>query len=277
MKISLKILVSAMVLAAFLTGCKKAESASSGTEVKEEVIVVATAGMPRPFSFVDDDGTIAGVDVDICRAIDELLPQYRFTYEVTEFVGVLGGLDAGKYQIGANSFSWTEPRAEKYIFPDPIYANSAGFIVRPGYTEIKKLEDIGGKRTGIGAGTSMATFLEGFNAKHPDNKVIIEYHESDELFMHQNLVNGLYDFVISSDASYPAFKALFNLDEDYVSLTVEEAAQVFDPYVYLLLENSERGKKLRDDINGAIKTLTENGTISRITEKYLNVDLSVKK
>jgi polar amino acid transport system substrate-binding protein len=269
--------VSAMILAALLPGCEKAESASAGSGTNEEVVVVATSGGPRPFSFVDDDGTIAGVDVDICRAIDELLPQYRFTYEVTEFVGILGGLDAGKYQIGANSFSWTEPRAEKYIFPDPIYANPAGFIIRPGYTEIKKLEDIGGKRTGTVAGTAMATFLEGFNEKHPDNKVIIEYHEGDELSMHQKLVNGLYDFVISSDAAYPAFKALFNLDEDYVSLTVEEAAQVFDPYVYLLLENSERGKKLKDDVNGAIRTLTGNGAISRITRQYLSADLSVKK
>ncbi|MDR2369970.1 MAG: transporter substrate-binding domain-containing protein, partial [Treponema sp.] len=275
--ISLKMSVSAMILAALLPGCEKAESASAGSGTNEEVVVVATSGGPRPFSFVDDDGTIAGVDVDICRAIDELLPQYRFTYEVTEFVGILGGLDAGKYQIGANSFSWTEPRAEKYIFPDPIYANPAGFIIRPGYTEIKKLEDIGGKRTGTVAGTAMATFLEGFNEKHPDNKVIIEYHEGDELSMHQKLVNGLYDFVISSDAAYPAFKALFNLDEDYVSLTVEEAAQVFDPYVYLLLENSERGKKLKDDVNGAIRTLTGNGAISRITRQYLSADLSVKK
>jgi polar amino acid transport system substrate-binding protein len=225
---------------------------------------------------VDDDGTIAGVDIDICRAIDEILPQYRFTYEVTEFVGVLGGLDSGKYQIGANSFSWTAPRAEKYIFPDPIYANSAGFIVRPGYTEIRSLEDIGGKRTGTGAGSAMATFLEGYNANHSDNPVNIEYHESDELQMHQKLVNGVYDFVISSDAAYPAFKALFNLEEDYIPLSIEEAAQVFDPHVYLLLENSERGETLKNVINGAIKTLNENGVISQITTKYLDVDLAVK-
>jgi polar amino acid transport system substrate-binding protein len=264
------------MLAALLPSCKKTETVPSGSE-REEVIVVATGGGPRPFSFVDDDGTIAGVDIDICRAIDEILPQYQFTYEVTEFVSILGGLDAGKYQIGANSFSWTEPRAEKYIFSDSIYASPPGFIVRPGYTEIKKLEDIGGKRTGTGAGSAMATFLEGFNEKHPDNKVIIEYHEADELSMHQKLANGLYDFVISSDAAFPAFRDLFNIDEDYVSLTVEESAQISDPYVYLLLENSERGKKLRDDINGVIKTLTENGTISQITKKYLNVDLAIKK
>jgi polar amino acid transport system substrate-binding protein len=241
-----------------------------------ETIIVATAGMPRPFSFEDDDGTIAGVDPDICKAIDGLLSQYAFNFEVTEFPSVLGGLDSGKYQIGANAFSRTPERAEKYLFSQPIYENRAGFIVRPGYTEIKQVEDIGGKRTGTGAGSAMATFLEAFNRAHPDNPVKIEYIEGDELMLHQKLVNGQYDFVISSDAAYPAFKALFQLEEDYVSLSDEEARHIYDPDVYLLVENSDRGKKIQDALNGAITTLTADGTISRITTGYLNIDLAIK-
>jgi hypothetical protein len=48
MKKSLSFQVPVMVAAIFLQGCKKTESASTGTE-NEEVIVVATAGGQGPF------------------------------------------------------------------------------------------------------------------------------------------------------------------------------------------------------------------------------------
>jgi polar amino acid transport system substrate-binding protein len=261
----------ALFMAAVI-GCSRS-TAQNSSAAAVKTIVVATAGMPNPFSFVDDDGNVHGIDPEICEEIDKILPQYEFKFEVTEFPSVLGGLDSGKYQIGANSFTWTAARAEKYIFSIPIYESRSGFIVRPGYTEIKKLEDIGGKRTGTMAGSAMATFLEGFNASHKDNPVLIEYAEGDEMMLHQKLLSGSYDFVISNDAFFPVLKALFQIEEDYVSLSNEEAYQVSDPRVYLLIENSAEGKILAEAVNGAVKTLSENGTISAITKKYVDVDL----
>lgn len=55
---------------------------SADEEAKE--IKVAVAGGFYPITYADDNGEAQGYDVEVFKAVDELLPQYTFTYEITD-------------------------------------------------------------------------------------------------------------------------------------------------------------------------------------------------
>ena len=87
-------------------------SAVSADEVK--TIHVANAAMPKPYSYLGDDGEVTGYDIAVIKAVFEQLPQYELDLEVTEFSSILTGIDAGRYDLGINCLKSTEERKEKY-------------------------------------------------------------------------------------------------------------------------------------------------------------------
>lgn len=167
------ILAAAMAGSLALAGCSQkaaSEPAETETEAAEEAeapeegedaeaedsaeaeevttVKCATDGHTVKFAYVDEDGELAGYEADLLRAIDEVLPQYEFEFEITEFESIFNGLDTGRYQLGFNSLSWNETRAEKYIFPKHYDRYEAsGIYVREGLLDehpINGLEDLGG-------------------------------------------------------------------------------------------------------------------------------------
>ena len=49
---------------------------------KEKKVVVATAGDIRPFSF-EKKGQLTGYDIEVLKAADELMDDYRFSFKKT--------------------------------------------------------------------------------------------------------------------------------------------------------------------------------------------------
>ena len=95
-------------------------------------ITCATDGHTVKFSYMDENGELAGYEADLLRAIDEQLPQYEFKFEITEFESIFNGLDTGRYQLGFNSLSKNATREEKYIFPN---GEVVDYVIIMGYDE----------------------------------------------------------------------------------------------------------------------------------------------
>ena len=87
---------------------------SADEEAKE--IKVAVAGGFYPITYADDNGEAQGYDVEVFKAVDELLPQYTFTYEITDKETMNVGVQSGTYQVGINSLfkktTWVIRRLE---------------------------------------------------------------------------------------------------------------------------------------------------------------------
>ena len=60
-----------------------------------------------------------------------------------------------------NNISYSKERAGKYLYGNPYAKNPTVLVVRKG-TDIKSLDDIGGKSTEVVQGTSTAKQLEDF-------------------------------------------------------------------------------------------------------------------
>jgi polar amino acid transport system substrate-binding protein len=242
-------------------------------------IYCATEGHTTKFEYVDEDGNLTGYETELLKKIDDLLPQYEFEYEITEFESIFAGLDSGRYQLGFNSLSWNETRAEKYIFPQHYDRYEAsGIYVRAGLLDehpIESVEDLAGLSTVSNAkGDAWQLFLENFNEEHEDNPIKITYADSDWATFYLQLYQGQFDFMMGGESTLQVYKEEYGYDFDFVALPDEEASQLQKPSTWFVIEKTDEGQELADAIDGAMEQLKEDGTLTELSEKYWGKDYS---
>lgn len=152
-------------LALALTACKNetqssttssapASTAAGVPTLEAGVLKVAMEGTYPPFTFRDEAGELTGFDVDIARALAGRLG-LEPEFVLTEWSGILGGLQADKYDVILNQVGITPERQESIGFSEP-YAYSQPQIIVPqaGDFEPQALADLRGKRVGVGLGSN---------------------------------------------------------------------------------------------------------------------------
>ena len=165
----------------------KQESASTST-TSPKTIVVATAGDIPPFDF-EQDGNLTGYDVEVLKAVDEKLDQYKIEFQKTAWESIFPGVDAGRYQAAANNLSYTKERADKYLYSLPIAKNPLVLVSRKDKA-LTSLQDIAGKTTQDDTGTSTAKVVTDWNQSHSDNPATIQYSGEDVAKRLTDLANG---------------------------------------------------------------------------------------
>lgn len=103
---------------------------------------------PSPIGWINEDGTVDGYDRAVINAVDELLPEYEFDVEVTDFPSLFTGIDSGRYAAIIDNLSWKQERADRYLYSNEYYLWTTTVIAfQKGRTDIASLEDLGGKST----------------------------------------------------------------------------------------------------------------------------------
>lgn len=268
-----------MILVFSITGCgqkNSANSSNSGAGDAKKKIIIATGGMPKPFSYVDSNNNVTGYDIDVVKAIFEKLPQYDISFEKTEFTSIFAGLDSGRYQIGANNFAMNEQRKDKYIYSDPIFQNQYVIAVASDNNDINSFKDLLGKKTEVNTGTNYATALENYNKNHSDKPVVINYTDADILPTLQHVESGQFDFQLIDAAMLKQYTDEFGLKLKTIKLTKEDSDLIGTPYSYLLIGKGADGEELTKDVNKALAEVVKDGKIKEISEKYFKDDFSPK-
>ena len=170
-------------LAACSASNSKSESGKS--DEKKVTVEIATVGTTRPFSYDDEDGKLTGYEIEVLREVFKGSDKYEINFNKTKWTSVFAGLDSDRFQIGANNISYSKERAGKYLYGNPYAKNPTVLVVRKG-TDIKSLDDIGGKSTEVVQGTSTAKQLEDYNKEHPKKETKINYTDGT---IQQILVN----------------------------------------------------------------------------------------
>ena len=246
-------------------------AATEATETTEAVevktIKAATGGGPKPYVYVGEDNQPTGYDIEVLKAAFDLLPQYDLEIEVTDFSSVFAGLQAGKYQIGVNNFSYNEERANSYLYSLPYDKVSYVFVFNKDAEPIKSLADAAGLSFEGGAGVSVTNAVESWNEQNPDAQINITYTEADTTVILQHIQDGATDFGIIDGPMYTAYVDEYGFDIGKTEIPEEETKLIADNlYAYYLLPQDETG--LRDELDEAIKELKANGTLKTLSEKY---------
>ena len=119
-----------LAISPLLVACGQSKQDSTSTSTASpKTIVVATAGDIPPFDF-EKDGNLTGYDVEVLKAVDEKLDQYKIEFQKTAWESIFPGVDAGRYQAASNNLSYTKERADKYLYSLPIAKNPLVLVSR---------------------------------------------------------------------------------------------------------------------------------------------------
>ena len=241
---------------------KKTE-ATDKTEDKEKVVVV-TAGTGEPYSLLSDDGkTWTGIDAEMWSEIEK-----RTGWEVevkqAAFDALWGELDTERADVAANCFAVKKERADKYNATIPYYGDAQCVIVNED-SSYKTLEDLKGKTIGCTNGQAAQTIIEdaakeiGFEVK---------LYEDSAVGMN-DLVLGRIDAYANTTTNVNAFT--HNHDEAKFRFFDEN---LMANNVAYFLPKTDRGEKLTEELNKVLQDMLDDGTVAKITEKWMFADMT---
>lgn len=225
-------------------------------------IVVATSPGYEPFEY-EENGELKGYDVDIWKEFEERTG-IEVEWEYTDFSGLLGLLQSEKADVVAAQMTPTPEREETFAFTEPVSYYGSIVVVAKDNDEIKSVDDLVGKKIGVGAGNNMQGTVE---AMYPDGDVTFETYTSATLeTMFADLDYERIDAVLAQDIqTYMALKSNENLN-----------IKMLEPFEYstgcLVVEKNNT--QLKDAINEFLADLREDGTLKEISEKWVGADIS---
>ncbi len=252
------------------TGGEPAAQASGNTgesSGKVTKIVVGTGtGFPR-VCFLDENGKLTGFDVELLRKIDELLPQYEFEFQTMDFSNLLLSLETNKIDLVAHVMEKNPEREQKYAFNSEPYAHWRNrIVVGKNNDSIQKLDDLAGKKVLTSATSAEAQILENYNKDH-DKKIDIVYQSGQANDTVNQIVSGRVDATIAADFVVPVIDP-----QKQLKLVGDELSS--DDVLYVFRKDDADEKALSDAIDGAVKELKTDGTLSKLSTEWLGSDVT---
>ena len=259
--------VLAMVMALSLVACgsksqddtsKDGADSADGTKT---VIMGIDAEYP-PFSYMDSDGNYTGFDVEVCKAVCDLMGWEMKVFPVN-WDQKLVQLDAGECDFVWSGMTILDSMKEAgYVISTPYYDNTQVIMVKEG-SDIKSSADLAGKVVAVQLGTSGEALLaEGGDLA--DLAATFGDLTTCDSFLKcfTELGGGAVDAVIVDKpvaVSYAAENAGFTvLDE---GLGAEQYGIAF----------RSGDAELCAEIEDAVAKLVENGTYAEIAAKYPDI------
>lgn len=281
MKKILKVLgiLAIVAVTAIILGCgKSADKSAAGKEAADgkKVVRVAYTNYYVPYDFVNKAGQEDGIEVQIMKEVEKLLPQYQFKFVPTSDDDLLIGVESGKYDVGIKGVWQTESRKDKFIFPkNYIAASVIGLTFRK--ADADKIKDMdsfgkmGGKLVPIAPQNAQYSIVEDYNKQHPDTPIQLQPSESFQLAdAYTWVLEGRYD-------------AYFDIELAYKSNVVDENGPYHkfnDQLAYIRYKAiptypifNKKDQELANAYDKAVEQLTQSGKIKELEEKYFGEDL----
>jgi polar amino acid transport system substrate-binding protein len=152
-----------LVVGSLLVSCSGSQvSGNLDNIVETEKLIIGTNAEYPPFEFIDVNGNLAGLDIELGKLLgQELSSKFNKTIEV-EFVdmpfdGLIGSLQANQIDMIAAAFSKNAEREEVVLFSDVYYQAKTVLLVK-NTSNINSLDQLGALKLGA----QLGTIQEGF-------------------------------------------------------------------------------------------------------------------
>lgn len=227
---------------------------------------IGTEGAYPPFNYIDKNGKLQGFDIDIAKALCEVMG-VKCDFVIQDWDGIIPGLLAKKYDCIIASMSITEERKKKVDFTNKYYMTPAKFVVKKGAgIEISK-EGLKGKTVGVQRATIHENFVRD---KFGDTVKINAYATQDEANM--DLVSGRVDLVIADSVVLLGGFLETDKGKDFEFVGPGFTHKKwFGEGIGIAVRKGEGD--LREMLNKAIKKIRADGTYQKINAKYFDFDV----
>ncbi|MFZ4858294.1 MAG: transporter substrate-binding domain-containing protein [Desulfuromonadaceae bacterium] len=268
MKFSIRIIAGALLAALSVTALPVVATVAEAAEPK--TIVIGTGNGYKPYCYLDEKGNLTGYEIEVLKAVNKLLPQYKFELNQLEFKNILLSLEAKKVDVGAHQFEKNDDRAAKYLFGDESYTNYIlHLVVAKGRNDINSLKDLHGKTIQVGAGTNSAYVINSYNKKN-NNAVKVAYVSgNDPATTIKKLEDGIIDATFSVKRNVDSWNKTFG---DRIKIV---GGPVSFSNTYYIFRKSDTA--LKADFDKALAQLRKVGTLKKLSQQVLGGDYTVNE
>ncbi len=240
-----------------LSACAEKEELADGSKlIHKNQFVFAASGEFKPFSYINDDLTMSGFDIEVGEAIAKDMGLEPVQKRI-KFKGIVEGVKTGRADAAVASHTINPQRSKHVSFSTPYYYSGPQIFTRPD-SQIKTAKDLAGKEVAVAKGSTYADTA----SEYTD---IIKTYDSDITAL-KALSSGRHDAVITDFVTgKSAAKEGFKIKGQQLISRSEQA-------IVLPQDNP----KLLKRINESLERLRENGTLTRISIKYFGEDITNK-
>lgn len=228
----------------------------------KKVIKVGTSGGYFPFTYYEND-VLKGFEIDVWNAIGENLNR-TIEFKTAKFSGLFGMLETKKIDTISNQITKTDVRIEKYDFAYAYVYDGAQIIVHKDTNDINSLEDLKGKKVGVGLGTNYAQIIKEFDTK---NEIEIVSYDGNG-FQTDVKLKRIDAYIEDRTSAVESIKKA-NLPLKIVGSPIKVLVNAFP---FLKSDNNP----ILEDVNSALLALRKDGKLKEISQKWFNTDITSK-
>lgn len=218
----------------------------------ETTIIVGTSATQPPMEFLDEQGELVGLDVDLMRAVAEAVGLNA------EFVdapadALIGGLDAGQFDAVISTLYITPELEDLADFTRPYLNGGQVVVVRTGTDDIRSHRDLAGRKVGVQLRSNGAKAVEKIKGA-----TVQTYDTIDLAFV--DLVGGQLDAVVT--AAPVAYDFVYSYDGE-----IQIAGQPFTTE-HLGIAVREGNTALLDKLNAGLSIVQAQGVVDELIRKW---------
>jgi arginine/ornithine transport system substrate-binding protein len=227
---------------------------------------IGVEGAYPPFSFVKPDGSLAGFDIDIAKALGEAMGA-EVTLVAQDWDGIIPALLAKKYDAIIASMSITEERKQKVAFTHKYYQTPAKFIVKKGVLPEFSKEALKGKKVGVQRATIHDRYL---TDNYGDTVDIKRYGTQDEAYL--DLTAGRVDLLLADSVALSDgfLKKPEGKDYQFIGPDLSDP-KWFGEGAGIAIRKGDT--ELVEKFNMAIDKIRADGTYKQIQDKYFDFNV----
>ncbi|TYL41529.1 MULTISPECIES: glutamine ABC transporter substrate-binding protein GlnH [Dickeya] len=246
MKSLFKASLAALALAFSLSG-----------QAAEKPLIVATDTAFVPFEFKQGDKYV-GFDIDLWDAIAKQL-NLTYTLKPMDFSGIIPALQTRNVDLALAGITITEERKRAIDFSDGYYSSGLLVMVRADNQDVKGEQDLAGKVVAVKSGTGSVDYAKA-NIK---TKELRQFPNIDNAYL--ELGTNRADAVLHDTPNILYFiKTAGNGKFKAVGDSIKA-----QQYGIAFPKGSD---DLRNKVNGALKTLRDNGTYAALYQKWFGTE-----
>lgn len=237
---------------------------SSGSSSKVQTIKVGSGNDAQPFAYLDKSGKPVGMDIALIQAIDKKLPQYKFKLTLSDFPTLITNLKSGKTTMAMEQIEQNTERKQDFKF------GSVGYTVWDTLLATKKstgvlnsFADAKGKKLYVTNSTNQATLTDAYLKKNPNAYSVVR-----GTYTMEQVAQGINSNQFNV---YPAPKYSIDLLNRQFKTKLVYGKAVNHSNAYPMF-NKKADPKLVKAVNKAMEELKKDGTIKKLSNKWLKGD-----
>ena len=233
------------------------------------VRVASGVSFPPMEFFATDNKTVIGFDADLGAALGQVLG-VKFDFQNTNFDGILGGLNAGRYDLSLTSMIDKKERQQTVDFVDYLKSGVTFMVAKGNPKGLKDKLDLCGKTAAVEKSSTGDLSVDDISKEctAAGKPAVKKQPFPDQASAVQALQSGRADAVVALDLTLA-----YNVKTSPEAFEVDAKPFGTLPVGIPVPKNNP---KLRDAVQAALKKVIDSGTYDALLAKWNLQDQALK-